>query len=343
MTDDGAAALLIDGEYLRRGMKKAGVKYKDYSPASVAESITSALGFSFEVKHIFSASDGRVDTTSKRKTVQLFSEGWAMHVHGLKTLEVVCRKQDCGCCHSRETNPIFRHVQAGVDVAITVQIMACCIEEKFSSIVILAGDGDFLPAIDWVLANKPKVQVFIVGFEESMSPDLTSIVGPGKILYLEDTILDTHDGYDDRVNDYILAFSPPGDYSKEKNNKCSDLNTQERDGYVDINISSNKAERFQRDAPSPTYSPTNQLSSTESVNSPKNIECNNNQDSENENFEESEDSGVITNNNIRNSTMNSNSSIGLGNDVIVPTRSLMIPPSLLRRKKKKTKRKTKIC
>ena len=46
--------------------------------------------------------------------------------------------------HSNASRPIYREVQAGVDVAIATKILTLAIEGQLDRVVLLAGDGDFV-------------------------------------------------------------------------------------------------------------------------------------------------------------------------------------------------------
>lgn len=61
-----------------------------------------------------------------------------------------CENTIGNCVHSNASRPIYREVQAGVDVAIATKILTLAIEGQLDRVVLLAGDGDFVVLFCWI-------------------------------------------------------------------------------------------------------------------------------------------------------------------------------------------------
>lgn len=75
------------------------------------------------------------------------------------------------CSHCNQN--ISREVQKGVDVGIATLILKLAAQGQYERLVLAAGDGDFEDAINYVKSELHK-EVWIAGFEESVSADLQS-------------------------------------------------------------------------------------------------------------------------------------------------------------------------
>lgn len=72
----------------------------------------------------------------------------------MKLKEYYCHSQTCTCTHKKFKNinhPIYVEVQAGVDVAITVEIYKSI---NYKNLIFLAGDGDFKDIILEIKGNQ---------------------------------------------------------------------------------------------------------------------------------------------------------------------------------------------
>jgi len=77
-----------------------------------------------------------------------------VELRGLKMMETVCTERSCILCpHKKRSNPVFRRVQAGVDVAIATRCMQLLMGRDGGArqrLILLAGDGDFVPVLEYV-------------------------------------------------------------------------------------------------------------------------------------------------------------------------------------------------
>ena len=87
-----------------------------------------------------------------------------VRLHRLKTLHV-----ECPGCHVR----IDREVQQGVDVAIATLIVKLSAQNRYDTVLLSAGDGDFEDAVKYVKEELHK-EVWLAGFEGTVSADLQS-------------------------------------------------------------------------------------------------------------------------------------------------------------------------
>lgn len=94
------------------------------------------------------------------KTTEPAGPGIRVKLYDLKQKSVRCR--ECGQNFSVR-------VQKGVDVGIATTALR--LFERYDVIVLSAGDGDFEDFIRYIVEDKDK-ELFIVGFDGSISPDL---------------------------------------------------------------------------------------------------------------------------------------------------------------------------
>ena len=92
--------------------------------------------------------------------------GPRMRVQLYKLKELHCSCPSCG--HQFE-----RQVQKGVDVGIATLIVKLASQNKYDRLLLLAGDGDFEDAIDYVKSELHK-EIWIAGYQGSVSADLQS-------------------------------------------------------------------------------------------------------------------------------------------------------------------------
>jgi uncharacterized LabA/DUF88 family protein len=88
-------------------------------------------------------------------------------------------KSECPECHHQ----FAREVQKGVDVGIATLIVKLAAQNRYTRLVLSAGDGDFEDAIAYAKEELNK-EIWITGFQETISPDLQSYAD--KVLWLED-------------------------------------------------------------------------------------------------------------------------------------------------------------
>jgi len=85
-------------------------------------------------------------------------------LYTMKTMRAHC--PDCGCEFDRE-------VQKGVDVGIATLIVKLAAQDRYSRLILSAGDGDFEDAIAFAKENMHK-EFWIAGFDGTVSADLQS-------------------------------------------------------------------------------------------------------------------------------------------------------------------------
>jgi len=93
-------------------------------------------------------------------------KGPRMRVQLYKLKEMRCTCPQCAK-HFDKT------VQKGVDVGIATLIIKLATQDRYDRLVLLAGDGDFEDAIDYVKSELHK-EIWIAGFPNSVSADLQS-------------------------------------------------------------------------------------------------------------------------------------------------------------------------
>jgi uncharacterized LabA/DUF88 family protein len=87
-----------------------------------------------------------------------------VQLYKLKDMHCICPQ----CSHHFD-----RSVQKGVDVGIATLIIKLASQNRYDRLVLLAGDGDFEDAIDYVKSELHK-EIWIAGFPNSVSADLQS-------------------------------------------------------------------------------------------------------------------------------------------------------------------------
>jgi uncharacterized LabA/DUF88 family protein len=136
----------------------------------------------------------RLFVSPRRVFVRSFAQVLNSHqirteIRPLKNMNVLCRERNCNCVHSangRTGRAIRREVQAGVDVAIATKILTLACENRLDSVVLLAGDGDFVDAVKYVKETLHK-KVFVVGFKDSLSARLMPYAEtPHGVIVLDD-------------------------------------------------------------------------------------------------------------------------------------------------------------
>ncbi len=87
-----------------------------------------------------------------------------VQLYKLKDMHCTCPS----CAH-----PFERTVQKGVDVGIATLIVKLAAQNRYDRLLLLAGDGDFEDAIEYVKSELHK-QIWFAGFHDSVSADLQS-------------------------------------------------------------------------------------------------------------------------------------------------------------------------
>ena len=87
-----------------------------------------------------------------------------VQLYKLKDMHCICPQ-----CHQ----PFERTVQKGVDVGIATLIIKLASQNRYDRLVLLAGDGDFEDAIDYVKSELHK-EIWVAAFPDSVSADLQS-------------------------------------------------------------------------------------------------------------------------------------------------------------------------
>ena len=96
------------------------------------------------------------------KFMEIMKEnGFEMKMYPIKFMNILCNN----CSHKGS-----RMVQKGVDVGIITDLLSLAYEGKYKRVVITAGDGDFIDAIEKVQSLFK--EVWIAGYKRSMSQDL---------------------------------------------------------------------------------------------------------------------------------------------------------------------------
>ena len=97
-----------------------------------------------------------------------------VQLYKLKDVHLKCPK----CDHEFD-----RQVQKGVDVGITTLLLKLATQNQYDRVILSAGDGDFEDAISYV-KNELQKQIWISGFDESVSADLQSYAD--QVIWLND-------------------------------------------------------------------------------------------------------------------------------------------------------------
>lgn len=95
-----------------------------------------------------------------------------VRLYGLKNL-----RGECSRCH----NVYERQVQKGVDVGITT--LALTLVERYDTLILSSGDGDFIDALDYIRNTRDK-RLELVVFKSGVSTDLQSV--SDEILWIDD-------------------------------------------------------------------------------------------------------------------------------------------------------------
>lgn len=85
-------------------------------------------------------------------------------------------------CHNCQET-FVRQVQKGVDVAIATKMIEQAYLKKCSTILLVAGDGDFEDAVHFLRSHLDQ-KIILAGFRKTMSVDIQSICD--RVIFLED-------------------------------------------------------------------------------------------------------------------------------------------------------------
>jgi uncharacterized LabA/DUF88 family protein len=144
-------------------------------PAALRERIEEAAGDAVLAAAWCGARDGRFDSGGKALEAALARAGFRTSFRAIKVDEVICRNRDCDDARCPHRGPLRTPVrvrrQAGVDVDV-----ACAALELVHAygrgveLVLVAGDGDFLPLVE--AARRAGARVAVAAFAHSLSPAL---------------------------------------------------------------------------------------------------------------------------------------------------------------------------
>ena len=160
---------IIDGAYLFRAPARL-----DY--VRLKECLERLNGARFyESYYLTSTSDDQQNTFHTfLKSAPPRGPKMRLQLYPLKGMGCAC--PDCG--HEFE-----RRVQKGVDVGIATLILKLAFQGQYDRLWLCAGDGDFEDAIAYVKSELHK-EIFLCGFEKSMSADLQSYAD--RVVWLDD-------------------------------------------------------------------------------------------------------------------------------------------------------------
>jgi len=169
--------LLIDGSYLFNGARsllprKLGVSSPGIKKfLEIIESKTCRIS---DIYYFDATPEPPFDT--QRAFYQRLRENYVrVELSRLKTMDVKC--YSCG-------NNTKRIVQAGVDVALATKMLSLTCEGQLDTLILLAGDGDFVEAIKYLRDVQHK-HVYIVGYQNSVSQNLKECANRGCVIYLD--------------------------------------------------------------------------------------------------------------------------------------------------------------
>lgn len=164
--------LIIDGGYFQKGQQEHGMDLDIESLLAFVQRLTGSA-----IEHAYYYDSAPHDTAFHRalRRLQIRVES-----RPLKTLPVRC--PNARCAYSRQ--PIERTVQAGVDVAIATKILTMACEDQYDTLVLLAGDGDFADAVQYVKERRRK-RVVVCGFSNSISNRLLPYAERGGVVALD--------------------------------------------------------------------------------------------------------------------------------------------------------------
>ncbi|MFZ4285151.1 NYN domain-containing protein [Variovorax sp. HJSM1_2] len=105
-------------------------------------------------------------------------KGPQMRVQLYKLKDLHSRCPSCG-------TQFDRHVQKGVDVAITTLMIKLAAQDVYDRVILSAGDGDFEDAIAYIKSDLRK-EVWLHGAQSTLSVDLQCYAD--KVLWLDDMV-----------------------------------------------------------------------------------------------------------------------------------------------------------
>lgn len=164
--------LIIDGGYFQKGQQEHGMDLDIESLLAFVQRLTGST-----IEHAYYYDSAPHDTAFHRalRRLQIRVES-----RPLKTLPVRC--PNARCAYSRQ--PIERTVQAGVDVAIATKVLTMACEDQYDTLVLLAGDGDFADAVQYLKERRRK-RVVVCGFSNSISNRLVPYAERGGVVALD--------------------------------------------------------------------------------------------------------------------------------------------------------------
>jgi uncharacterized LabA/DUF88 family protein len=161
---------LIDGSYVYKAMRKFQLANTQYNNKGVDyKKLKDRLKESYSIETLDSwyfnstpdpATDAQNAYHRWLKTAEPQGPNIRVKLYGLKDKTYSCR--DCD-------NNFTVKVQKGVDVGIATTALR--LYERYDTVILSAGDGDFVDFIRFIVEDKDK-KLYIAGFSGSISPDI---------------------------------------------------------------------------------------------------------------------------------------------------------------------------
>jgi uncharacterized LabA/DUF88 family protein len=164
--------LLIDGAYFHKGQQTFDM---DLDIESLLKFVQRLSGSTIEHAYYYDSAPEETPLHRALRRMQIRVES-----RSLKTLAVRC--PNGRCAYSRQ--PIERTVQAGVDVAIATKILTMACENEYDTLVLVAGDGDFADAVQYV-KERCRKRIFVCGFSGTISNRLAPFAERGGVIALD--------------------------------------------------------------------------------------------------------------------------------------------------------------
>ena len=169
------AALIFDGAYFTQSAAKCSAKhkipfFKNYDTfKNLLELLSELCDVDFAQKYWFTAEHPHSKHEDFSFYEMLGHHNFMVDIREFKKMQCFCPNRRC----EYNSKPIYRPVQAEVDVALAVKLVELALDPDIDQIVVIAGDRDFRDAYQFVGKRK---DLHLFCFERTVSKSLREVV-----------------------------------------------------------------------------------------------------------------------------------------------------------------------
>ncbi len=186
--------LIIDGAYLKLGAKdlekkkKRSIEFSENVVSQIVDYIQTKTGVFIDERVFISAEDDKtsIERLNKKKAFrECFEKNkFIVDMRSIVFHHAFCEnKPACPYSKGKKSAGLSYPMQREVDIAIAMRPIRAKVEHPtMKNLILLAGDGDFTDMVKFML-NTYKVNVFIVGWSDSLNYRISELV---QTVYLDE-------------------------------------------------------------------------------------------------------------------------------------------------------------